>query len=194
MTKQTILIIEDDPTWQELFAEIVSDAGFNPVVTTTTAEAVAALEARSFVLAIVDISLSLPDHADRGGIDVLRAIAKLPVRLPSIVVTGYATVDLAVETLAELNARHFFRKEEFNRRKFIETLKKETTVDNPVAVLSEREREVLNLMGEGLTNKQIAEKLIVSVNTVKKHIQNIFTKLNVESRAAAVAKALKRRG
>jgi GAF domain-containing protein len=56
--------------------------------------------------------------------------------------------------------------------------------------LSRREREVLTLLIQGRTNKEIAEALIVSVNTVKKHVQSIFTKLNVDSRAAAVAKAL----
>lgn len=56
--------------------------------------------------------------------------------------------------------------------------------------LSDREREVLTLLIQGQTNKEIAEKLIVSVNTVKKHVQSIFSKLDVESRAAAVAKAL----
>ncbi len=56
--------------------------------------------------------------------------------------------------------------------------------------LSEREHEVLTLLIDGLTNKQIADELVVSVNTVKKHVQSIFTKLNVDSRAAAVARAL----
>jgi GAF domain-containing protein len=56
--------------------------------------------------------------------------------------------------------------------------------------LSEREREVLNLLTQGRTNKEIAEELVVSVNTIKKHVQSIFTKLNVDSRAAAVAKVL----
>ncbi len=56
--------------------------------------------------------------------------------------------------------------------------------------LSEREEEVLALLIQGYTNKQIAEVLTVTVNTVKKHVQSIFTKLNVDNRAAAVAKAL----
>jgi len=56
--------------------------------------------------------------------------------------------------------------------------------------LSEREHEVLTFLTQGYTNKQIANALTVSVNTIKKHVQNIFAKLNVDSRAAAVAKAL----
>ena len=190
MAGQSVLIIEDDPTWQDIFTEIIGDVDFSPVVVSTYQEAVAALSARCFRLAIVDISLSLPDHADRGGVEVLKEIVKLPVRLPAIVVTGYATIDLAIETLAELNAVHFFRKDEFDRRQFVRVVKHETGFGDVLQQLSHREREVLMLMSQGQTNKQIAEALTVSVNTIKKHIQNIFTKLNVNTRAAAVAKAM----
>ncbi len=192
MTRPTVLIIEDDPAWQELLAEFVADAGFRSVVAATVRDAVARLGEQVFALAVVDISLSLPDHADRGGVSVLRAISQLPQRMPAIVVTGYATIELAIETLAELNASYFFRKEEFDRGKFIDVVQKITIEADPLAALSDREREVLRLMSDGLTNRQIAEELTVTVNTIKKHTQNIFTKLNVESRAAAVARAFKR--
>ncbi len=190
MAKQFILVVEDDPAWQDIFIELVGDAGFDPVAVSTYEEALAALSARSYVLAVVDISLSLPDHADRGGVEVLKKIEESPARLPAIVVTGYATVNLAIETLVELDAVNFFRKEEFNRREFVRVVKKEAGARDALQSLSDRECEVLDLMIQGQTNKEIAEALIVSVNTVKKHVQNIFTKLNVSARAAAVARAL----
>ena len=56
--------------------------------------------------------------------------------------------------------------------------------------LTEREREVLALMVEGLNNNQIAEKLIVSVSTAKFHVSSILSKLGVASRTEAVAVAL----
>jgi LuxR family maltose regulon positive regulatory protein len=52
-----------------------------------------------------------------------------------------------------------------------------------------REREVLGLLLEGATNQEIACHLVLSVNTVKKHILNICGKLNVRSRAQVLAKA-----
>ena len=55
--------------------------------------------------------------------------------------------------------------------------------------LSEREIEVLQLVAEGLTNKEIAAKLFLSQNTVKVHTRNINSKLGVNSRAKAVVKA-----
>jgi two-component system, NarL family, response regulator LiaR len=57
--------------------------------------------------------------------------------------------------------------------------------------LSDREREVLALMVEGLNNPEIAERLIVSPSTVKFHVSSILSKLGVSSRTEAVALALK---
>ncbi|MBW6473689.1 MAG: response regulator transcription factor [Anaerolineaceae bacterium] len=57
--------------------------------------------------------------------------------------------------------------------------------------LTEREREVLTLMVEGLNNKQISERLFVSQSTAKSHVSNVLTKLNVNSRTEAVSFALK---
>lgn len=61
------------------------------------------------------------------------------------------------------------------------------------AVLSPREREVLHLLADGLTNKEIARRLAVSERTVKFHVGSIFAKLGVPNRAAAVRVALERR-
>jgi DNA-binding NarL/FixJ family response regulator len=55
--------------------------------------------------------------------------------------------------------------------------------------LSARELEVLRLMAEGLSNPQIAKRLIVSEFTVKRHVANILTKLDLPTRAAAAAYA-----
>jgi len=56
--------------------------------------------------------------------------------------------------------------------------------------VSKREAEILLLMHEGLSNQQIADKLFISENTIKKHISNIFQKLQVERRTEAIKKAL----
>lgn len=58
--------------------------------------------------------------------------------------------------------------------------------------LTDRERDVLTLMVEGLSNGEIAHKLIISPSTVKYHIGNIYSKLGVDNRVAAVSLAIQR--
>ena len=59
---------------------------------------------------------------------------------------------------------------------------------NLVETLSEREREILQLVANGLSNSQLADKLIVTVGTIKKHLNNIYGKLGVASRTQAIAR------
>ena len=61
------------------------------------------------------------------------------------------------------------------------------TVDDPMARLSEREREVLALLAEGLRNREIAERLVISEPTVKTHVRHVLEKLRIRNRAEAAA-------
>ncbi len=57
--------------------------------------------------------------------------------------------------------------------------------------LTSREREVLRLVADGNTDRMVAETLVISPRTVNRHLSNIFTKLSVPGRAAAVALAIR---
>lgn len=59
----------------------------------------------------------------------------------------------------------------------------------PFPELTEREREILDLVARGLTNAEIARRLVVSDKTVRNHVSNVFAKLHVAGRAEAVARA-----
>jgi DNA-binding CsgD family transcriptional regulator len=59
----------------------------------------------------------------------------------------------------------------------------------PIDALSEREREVLSLIGNGATNREIAQKLIISEHTVKSHLRSILNKLNINNRQQAAVYA-----
>jgi DNA-binding NarL/FixJ family response regulator len=75
----------------------------------------------------------------------------------------------------------------------VQMLAKLTKPAGPPVSLSPRELELLALMVEGLTAKEIADQLNVSIHTTGTHTRNLFTKLGVHSRAAAVARALRER-
>lgn len=59
----------------------------------------------------------------------------------------------------------------------------------PADALSGREREVLQLVAQGLSNREVAERLVITTATVKKHLEHIFLRLDARNRTAAVARA-----
>jgi DNA-binding NarL/FixJ family response regulator len=59
----------------------------------------------------------------------------------------------------------------------------------PLHELSAREREVLGLIAQGLSDAQVAERLVISPHTVHRHVANILAKLGLPTRAAAAARA-----
>lgn len=86
---------------------------------------------------------------------------------------------------------------QLTRRKTV-VVEKEVIVSEPFVLnedalnklnLSAREYEVLQLLAQGLSNAQIAEKLFLSLSTVKTHVSNLFVKMDVKSRTQAIEKA-----
>ena len=72
----------------------------------------------------------------------------------------------------------------------VRSLLRDSQPPQGTARLTQRERDVLSLIGSGLTNKEIARQLGLQLATVKNHVHNIFEKLDVSSRAMAVSLAL----
>jgi DNA-binding NarL/FixJ family response regulator len=92
----------------------------------------------------------------------------------------------AVERLDQLGARA----QAARARRLLE-LSAAPAAGSDVAGVTRREREVLALLAEGLTNREIAERLVVSEHTVHRHVTNLLRKLDVSSRTAAAAYALR---
>jgi DNA-binding NarL/FixJ family response regulator len=71
----------------------------------------------------------------------------------------------------------------------IQRLREPPTGDDPVASLSEQERRVFDLIGEGLTNRQIGDQMFLAEKTVKNYVSNVFAKLGMQRRSQAAALA-----
>jgi DNA-binding NarL/FixJ family response regulator len=67
-----------------------------------------------------------------------------------------------------------------------------TVRQSAAAELTDREQDLLQLLSTGLSNKEIADRLFISYDTVKKHINNIYRKLHVQNRAEAINKAFRK--
>jgi DNA-binding NarL/FixJ family response regulator len=129
---------------------------------------------------------SAPYELARARIALARALAALGRTAAAI-----EEAERAIQILTELRAEL-----ELSRAHAVVTslLEHPSTypVDRNAAGLTAREIEVLRLVAEGLNNQAIAERLFVSEHTIHRHVANIFSKLSVSSRAAAVAQAARR--
>ncbi|HKY54879.1 MAG TPA: response regulator, partial [Anaerolineales bacterium] len=112
------LVVEDDHSWQQIISEILVDCGLEVDVATNLEEATVTLKSQPHRLAVVDLSLSPNDHNNYDGLRVLDAIRRLDPNCRAILLTGFATVELAVTALTDYGAFTFLRKESFRRSQF----------------------------------------------------------------------------
>jgi two-component system, NarL family, response regulator DevR len=71
----------------------------------------------------------------------------------------------------------------------MQRMRNQSARSDPLAGLSEQERKILELIGEGLTNRQIGERLFLAEKTVKNYVSALFAKLGMERRTQAAAYA-----
>jgi DNA-binding NarL/FixJ family response regulator len=188
-----ILVVEDDAGWRSLLTEILAAGGYAVEASPSYAEASSILRRRRPDAAVVDLGLaSSLTPTNRDGYRVLQLLAEQ--RIPAVVVTGLAGPE-EVETLfASFGIRSVLEKRGFDRARFSAEVAAAVAagraLPGALATLTPREQEVLALLVRGLTNKGIAREMVISENTVKRYLKSVFAKLDVDSRAAAVARAL----
>jgi ATP/maltotriose-dependent transcriptional regulator MalT len=98
-------------------------------------------------------------------------------------------IEAAIECFREIGAEAERARAESMLEKLRESTRTPDATGGPLAALSNRELEVLDLVAQGLTNRDIAGRLVLSEHTVNRHVANILRKLGLSSRAAAASLA-----
>ena len=195
-----VAIAEDSVLLREGLARLLGEAGFDVVGQCPDADDLL-LKVRSYApdVAIVDIRLP-PTHTDEG----LRAALEIRSQHPDIsvlVLSQYVELGLALKLLADsAEGVGYLLKDRIRdvddfvaavRRIadggsaldpiIVSTLLSRERPDDPVAKLTPREREILELMASGDSNQGIAGKLFITLRAVEKHVSSIFSKLDLPS-------------
>ena len=188
-------ILERDPV-----LHVVAEAGDGQ-------EAVALAEREHPDIAIVDISMPVMN-----GIEATKGIKRVSPETAILVLTAYdydeyvfAILEAGAAGYLLKNARGSALVEAVHKvyegesvlhpaiaKKVLRRVTCQITKGAGDSQLTERELEVLRLAGQGLSNRQIAQVLVLSPRTVQAHMANIFSKLNVGSRTEAVMTGLRR--
>ncbi|MEM9292795.1 MAG: response regulator transcription factor [Acidobacteriota bacterium] len=172
-------------------------------------EAFAALDRQHPDVLLIDFGL-----ADRGAERLVGWAMEQQPAVRTVILGSERAPESEVLTLLGAGARAFLRKESTFEalrssldsvlrddsgealvldRRFVSRLQREGSGERPAdGVLTRRELEVLELVSEGLSNKEIAKRLCISLYTVKNHVHNVLEKLQVTGRYAAVAQAYER--
>jgi DNA-binding NarL/FixJ family response regulator len=195
------VLAEDAALLREGLVGILERSGHEVVAAVEDADALLAFTARHQPdLVVTDIRMP-PTHTDEG----LRAAARIRAEHPAIaimVLSAYVAEayvpELLDATAGSAGIGYLLKDRVGHVREFIGALERvaagETVVDpevvrqllgrrrtdGPLASLTDREREVLALMAEGRTNGSIADELVVSEAAVRKHVGNIFAKLDLD--------------
>lgn len=191
--EDTALVVEDDASWRNIFSELLMEARCRVQICSSFGEALGYLRRQKYDLAVVDLSLSPfgGDTLEREGYRLLNSTRQAGI--PTLVVSGTASPEDIERAYSEHGAFACLEKQAFDRRTFltmVEEARNASRQRNQLQCLTSREREVLELLARGVTNKDIAEALFITNNTVKRHLKAIFEKLDVHTRSAAVAKAI----
>jgi DNA-binding NarL/FixJ family response regulator len=195
-----IAIAEDSVLLREGLARLLGDAGFDVVAQCGTAdELMLKVDSYEIDVAIVDIRLP-PTHNDEG----LRAALEIRAKHPSVgvlVLSQYVELGLAMKLLADsAEGVGYLLKDRISdveqfvaavRRVgaggsaldpiIVSTLLARRRSDDPLAALTPREHEVLELMATGSSNQGIADALVITLRAVEKYVSSIFGKLGLPS-------------
>lgn len=202
----SVFVVEDDDSVRDAL-ELLIDGTPRMTCTGTFADAESLLSAGSLATAdVILLDIGLPGLS---GLDAIRAIRAIDRSTNVIMLTVHDDEDRIFSALCEGASGYLLKNTP--PAQILDAIREVHTGGAPMTAsvarkvvhffrqrqitdesLTERENEVLQHLMAGKTNRQIADELFISENTVAYHIKQIYEKLHVHSRAEAVAKAMRR--
>jgi len=192
-----VVLAEDDVLLREGLASLLERSGFQVVGQAGDATRLLALVAEQTPEVVV-VDIRMPPTHTAEGLDAARQIRQQHPETGILVLSAHVEVEHAMELLASGRGVGYLLKSRVtDLEEFLDTLQRIARGgsvvdpglvaelvsarhrDDPLAVLSAREREVLALMAEGRSNAGIARRLWVTEGTVEKHVRSILTKLGL---------------
>jgi two-component system, NarL family, response regulator LiaR len=207
MERVTILIVDDHPVVRQGLRTFLDLQGDLSVVGEAETGAEAVTKVQELLPDVVLMDLVMPDL---DGIEAARRIREVSPSTKVIVLTsyaedekvfpaikagaaGYLLKDVEPAELAE-GIRHVHRGEALLHPRIAARVMREIMDEKTDGeVLTAREQDVLRALAKGLSNKAIAEELVVSEKTVKTHVSNILAKLHLADRTQAALYAVRER-
>jgi DNA-binding NarL/FixJ family response regulator len=201
MTGLQVVLAEDDVLLREGLASLLERSGFEVVGQAGDASRLLAL-VRDQAPELVVVDIRMPPGHSTEGLDAAKIIRHERPEIGILVLSAHVEVDHALGLLGGGRGIGYLLKSRVTDvAEFIDTLHRiarggsvvdpalvaelvaARRRDDPLAVLSPREREVLALMAEGRSNAGIARQLWVTEGTVEKHVRSILIKLDLEETA-----------
>jgi DNA-binding NarL/FixJ family response regulator len=192
-----VVLAEDDVLLREGLASLLDRSGFQVVGQAGDASRLLTL-VRDTLPELVVVDIRMPPTHTSEGLEAARVIRQQHPQVAIVVLSAHAEVEHAMELLASgRRIGYLLKSRVVDVDEFLDTLGRVARGgsvvdpalvqelvaarrrDDPLAVLSAREREVLGLMAEGRSNAGIARRLWVTEGTVEKHVRAILTKLGL---------------
>jgi DNA-binding NarL/FixJ family response regulator len=204
-----VIIIEDNQLFRDSLKEAINkSSNINCKYTFSSGEtAIESIEKEELVPDIILLDIGLPGM---NGIELIPELKKLSPSSKIIIITvhdedenvfnaicagasGYLLKDLSSEKILASISEVMNGGAPMNMQiaKKVLNMFRDQNVKSNGYSLSEREKEILSLLVEGLSKKQIADKIFLSYHTVDSHLRNIYAKLEVHSRSSAISKAIR---
>ena len=198
----TCVVADDHPAVLEAVAAYLVEGGIDLVGRARDGtEALAMIERRRPRVALVDVRMP-----KLGGIELTRQAQRSAPETAILLYTGYGDRALLTEAL-DAGVRGFVLKEApmDDLLRAVQSVAAGRTYVDPVLAgtlaatsvgkelpdLTQRERDVLRLLADGLTNEEIGKRLFISAETVRTHVRKAMDKLDADTRTQAVARALR---